>query len=280
MIISLSLGLLAALCWGVHDICVRYVSQRTGIMAAIFTVLCFGALLLAPICVYFGNWEDLTNPALKRASLSGGLFALAAVGLYQAFAIGPVRLVAPIIGSYPILSVGLAAWSGEDISALHVVAVLAIVFGITVVAKGDTENSQGAQRQAILWATASAIGFFGSFAAGQAAAALGAELPIILLTRLAGIFTICCIALPYQINLRSSVAQLPLLAAMGALDAVALAVVIYAGTQTFATFASVTASVFGLVTIVLAWAFLKEKITPKQWMGVFLVFLSIIILGI
>lgn len=280
MIMSLSLGLLAALCWGVHDICVRYVSQRTGIMAAIFTVLCFGALLLAPICVYFGNWEDLTNPALKRASLSGGLFALAAVGLYQAFAIGPVRLVAPIIGSYPILSVGLAAWSGEDISALHVVAVLAIVFGITVVAKGDTENSQGAQRQAILWATASAIGFFGSFAAGQAAAALGAELPIILLTRLAGIFTICCIALPYQINLRSSVAQLPLLAAMGALDAVALAVVIYAGTQTFATFASVTASVFGLVTIVLAWAFLKEKITTKQWMGVFLVFLSIIILGI
>ena len=280
MIMSLSLGLLAALCWGVHDICVRYVSQRTGIMAAIFTVLCFGALLLAPICVYFGNWEDLTNPALKRASLSGGLFALAAVGLYQAFAIGPVRLVAPIIGSYPILSVGLAAWSGEDISALHVVAVLAIVFGITVVAKGDTENSQGAQRQAILWATASAIGFFGSFAAGQAAAALGAELPIILLTRLAGIFTICCIALPYQINLRSSIAQLPLLAAMGALDAVALAVVIYAGTQTFATFASVTASVFGLVTIVLAWAFLKEKITPKQWMGVFLVFLSIIILGI
>tara|TARA_B100000787_G_scaffold95628_1_gene70597 strand:+ start:151 stop:993 length:843 start_codon:yes stop_codon:yes gene_type:complete len=280
MIMSLSLGLLAALCWGVHDICVRYVSQRTGIMAAIFTVLCFGALLLAPICVYFGNWEDLTNPALKRASLSGGLFALAAVGLYQAFAIGPVRLVAPIIGSYPILSVGLAAWSGEDISALHVVAVLAIVFGITVVAKGDTENSQGAQRQAILWATASAIGFFGSFAAGQAAAALGAELPIILLTRLAGIFTICCIALPYQINLRSSVAQLPLLAAMGALDAVALAVVIYAGTQTFATFASVTASVFGLVTIVLAWAFLKEKITTKQWMGVFLVFLSIMILGI
>ena len=280
MIVSLSLGLLAALCWGVHDICVRYVSQRTGIMAAIFTVLCFGALLLAPICVYFGNWEDLTNPALKRASLSGGLFALAAVGLYQAFAIGPVRLVAPIIGSYPILSVGLAAWSGEDISALHVVAVLAIVFGITVVAKGDTENSQGAQRQAILWATASAIGFFGSFAAGQAAAALGAELPIILLTRLAGIFTICCIALPYQINLRSSVAQLPLLAAMGALDAVALAVVIYAGTQTFATFASVTASVFGLVTIILAWVFLKEKITPKQWMGVFLVFLSIIILGI
>ena len=279
MIISLGLGLVAALCWGVHDICVRYVSQHTGIMAAIFTVLCFGALLLAPICIYFGNWEDLTNPALKRAILSGGLFALASIALYQALAIGPVRLVAPIVGSYPILSVGLAAWSGEIIPVLHMVAVLAIIFGITVVARGNSGNSQGAQRLAILWATAGAIGFFGSFASGQAAAALGADLPVILLARLASIFTICCIALPYHINLRPSISQLPLLAAMGVLDAVALAVVIYAGTQTFSTFASVTASIFGLVTIILAWAFLKEKMSPKQWMGVFLVFLSIIFLG-
>ena len=280
MIFSLGLGLVAALCWGVHDICVRYVSQRTGIMAAIFTVLCFGAVLLAPICVYFGNWEDLTNPALKRAFLSGGLFTLAAVALYKAFAIGPVRLVSPIVGSYPILSVGLAAWSGDPISSVHIFSVLAIIIGITIVAKGDSENSQGTQRLAILWATAGAIGFFGSFAAGQSAAALGAELPVILLTRLAGIFTICCIALPYHINLKPSIAQLPLLAAMGVLDAIALAVVIYAGTQKFAAFASVTASVFGLVTVILAWAFLKEKMTPKQWMGVFLVFLSIIFLGV
>jgi drug/metabolite transporter (DMT)-like permease len=159
------------------------------------------------------------------------------------------------------------------------VAVLAIIFGVTVVARGDTGNSQGAQRLAILWATAGAIGFFGTFASGQAAAALGADLPVILLARLASIFTICCIALPYHINLRPSISQLPLLAAMGVLDAVALAVVIYAGTQTFSTFASVTASIFGLVTIILAWAFLKEKMSPKQWMGVFLVFLSIIFLG-
>jgi len=62
MIISLGLGLIAALCWGVHDICVRYVSQRTGIMAAISTVLIFGALLLTPVCIYFGNWADLTCP--------------------------------------------------------------------------------------------------------------------------------------------------------------------------------------------------------------------------
>ena len=280
MIISLGLGLIAALCWGVHDIFVRYVSQRTGIMAAIFTVLIFGAIILAPVCIYFGNWADLTMPAVKRTILSGGLFALGAVGLYKAFAIGPVRLVAPVVGSYPILSVALAMWSGEPVSILQVTAVLLIIFGITIVAQGENENSSGQRHLAILWAVAAAIGFFGTFASGQAAAALGAELPVIWLARLASIFTILCIAWPLRSSLRPSITQLPLLAAMGLLDAVALAAVIYAGTQDFAAFASVTASVFGLVTVILAWVFLKEKMTTLQWAGIVLVFLSIGFLSI
>jgi len=174
MIISLGLGLIAALCWGVHDICVRYVSQRTGIMAAISTVLIFGALLLTPVCIYFGNWADLTMPAIGNSVLSGGLFALAAIALYQAFAIGPVRLVAPIVGSYPILSVALAIWSGEPVAALHIFAVVLIIIGITIVAQGGSDTGAGTRRIAILWAASGAVGFFGSFASGQAAAALGA----------------------------------------------------------------------------------------------------------
>ena len=280
MIISLGLGLIAALCWGVHDIFVRYVSQRTGIMAAVFTASIFGAIILAPICIYYGNWADLTMPAVKRTILSGGLFALGAVGLYKAFAIGPVRLVAPVVGSYPILSVGLAIWSGEPVSILHIIAVLLIIFGIMIVAQGGNDNSSSERHLAFLWAVAAAIGFFGSFASGQAAAALGAELPFIWLARLASISTILCIALPLGVTLRPSLTQLPLLAAMGLLDAVALAVVIYAGTQDFAVFASVTASVFGLVTVILAWVFLKEKITTIQWGGIVLVFLSVGFLSI
>ena len=275
MIISLGLGLIAALCWGVHDICVRYVSQRTGIMAAISTVLIFGALLLTPVCIYFGNWADLTMPAIGNSVLSGGLFALAAIALYQAFAIGPVRLVAPIVGSYPILSVALAIWSGEPVAALHIFAVVLIIIGITIVAQGDSDTGAGTRRIAILWAASGAVGFFGSFASGQAAAALGAELPVIWLARMAAIASILLISLPFRINLKPNRSQLRLLAAMGVLDAIALAVVIYAGTQNFSAFASVTASIFGLVTVILAWVFLKEKMTGLQWTGVLVVFLSI-----
>ncbi len=42
---ALSLGLLAALCWGFHDLAVRYISQSVSVIAALMAVLVAGALL-------------------------------------------------------------------------------------------------------------------------------------------------------------------------------------------------------------------------------------------
>ncbi|MDG2298218.1 MAG: DMT family transporter [Planktomarina sp.] len=280
MITSLTLGLIAALCWGIHDICVRIISQRISIFASIFTVLTVGALILAPICLYFGNWQSLSGPAIRHSVFSGALFTLAVVGLYKAFSIGPVRLVAPIVGSFPILSVGLAIWHGQVIFQFQILAVLAIIFGIFIVAQGDGEDSIQNRNYAIFWAICASVGFFSSFAFGQTAAALGAELPVIWLTRLASILALFCAALPYRTNLLPKISELPILIVMGLLDAVALAVVIYAGTDKFSVFASVAASIFGLITIVLAWIFLKEKMTIIQWFGVLVVFSSIAILTV
>lgn len=280
MIVSLTLGALAALCWGIHDICIRYISQKTGIFPAIFTVLTFGTIILAPVCLYFGNWEDLTGFAIWHSSISGALFTLACIGLYKAFAIGPVSLVAPIVGSYPIMSVGLAIWNGGSITLIQVMSVFGILLGITIVAHGDNDNGTQNRKYAIVWAVSSAVGFFGSFAFGQAAAGLGAELPVIWLARIAGIVALLLITVPLRLDILPNLRQIPTLAVMGLLDATALAVVIYAGTQEFAVFATVTASTFGLVTVVLAWAFLREKMTPKQWLGVTLVFIAVGLIGL
>ena len=280
MIVSLTLGVLAALCWGIHDICIRYISQKTGIFPAIFTVLTFGTIILAPVCLYFGNWENLTGFAIWHSSISGALFTLACIGLYKAFAIGPVSLVAPIVGSYPIMSVGLAIWNGGSITLIQVMSVFGILLGITIVAHGDNDNGTQNRKYAIVWAVSSAIGFFGSFAFGQAAAGLGAELPVIWLARIAGIVALLLITVPLRLDVLPNLRQVPTLAVMGLLDATALAVVIYSGTQEFAVFATVTASTFGLVTVVLAWAFLREKMTPKQWLGVTLVFIAIGLIGL
>jgi len=51
--------------------------------------------------------------------------------------------------------------------------------------------------------------------------------------------------------------------------------VIYAGYMPRPEFAGVAASTFGRATIVLARAFLKERVTPGQWAGVALAFAAI-----
>ena len=97
--LSLILGLCAALAWGVHDICVRYVSQRGGILPALATVLVMGTFVLVPVTLMFGGWQDMTGAAYGFSALSGLCYVFGCIGLYQAFAIGPVRLVAPIMAA-------------------------------------------------------------------------------------------------------------------------------------------------------------------------------------
>jgi uncharacterized membrane protein len=67
---------------------------------------------------------------------------------------------------------------------------------------------------------------------------------------------------------------------MGVLDATALGLVLLAGGLPHPEFASVASSVFGVVTILLAWAFLRERMTLPQWGGVALIFAGIGYLGL
>ena len=72
---------------------------------------------------------------------------------------------------------------------------------------------------------------------------------------------------------------LPLLVLMGALDAVALGLVIYSGTLPRPEFAAVSASLFGLFTVVLAWLVLHESMNRAQWVSVAVTFGGIAYLG-
>ena len=114
---ALSLGLFAALAWAVHDLCLRYVSQRAGVLPALAVVLLTGALLVFPVAAWGGAWQGMSGATLAAAVFSGLAFAAACVGLYKAFQIGPVGLVAPVIGAYPVLSLALAGIEGDPVRA-------------------------------------------------------------------------------------------------------------------------------------------------------------------
>ncbi|MES0864851.1 DMT family transporter [Ruegeria sp. SCPT10] len=274
---ALVLGLLAALCWGFHDLAVRYVSQSVSIIAALMAVLIAGAVLQFGLVAIWSGFAPMPVEAVSYAVASGGFYLLAGLSMYAAFQRGPVRLVAPLVASYPVLSVTLAIWRGSEVSIWHWLAIIAIGLGVSIVSARS--NNDGAEYPSagptIAFSIFAAIGFAATFALGQYAAELGNEFTVSLIGRLTAIPALAVIALASGKSLWPGARALPLLCLMGTLDAVALLCVVSAGGLPNAQYASVAASIFGLLTVVLAWAILQERMSTSQWLGCIIAFSGI-----
>ena len=214
--IALCLGICAAFAWGLHDFCVRSVSQSSGIFASLLTVLASGIIVLTGVALMFSNPMGMTALYYQLSIASGLSFAVAAVALYIAFSIGPVRLVAPIIGAYPILSVGWSTAAGVPLSLAQSVAVLSILTGVSGVAILSDNGQKGLdQNKAIIWATTAAAAFAATFGFGQAAVATGDEALSMLITRTVAFSAVLIMAFLGHQKVKPARAQLPLLIGMG-----------------------------------------------------------------
>lgn len=274
---ALALGLVAAVCWGFHDICVRFLSQKTPISACIITVLTTGLVFHLGLMTFTGGFQPIGSDAIWLSLLAGVLFVIATFGLYAAFQRGPVRVVAPLIAGYPILSVAWAVWMGTEISALQWLAVLAIIVGVAVVAAlSDTSTDETPPLgPTIFYSLIAAAGFAGTFAAGQWAADLSHDMPSTLVTRVLAVALTVLILIMAKQSFLPDRKALPWLIAMGCADGIALWCVLSAGTLPNAQYAAVTSSMFGLLTILLAWVLLKERMTLPQWGGCVVAFAGV-----
>ena len=282
--LALGLGLTAALIWAVHDLLARKVSQGAALLPIIATVLLSGSLVLAPLALVRGDWTAMTGPAIALSTVYGLTYALAGGALYKAFSLAPVRLVSPVIGAYPMLSLIIAHAQGQPVTPTDWLAVAAIVTGIAIVAiaaRDDAPEGYAAPPAIALgWAALSALGFATTFALGQEATRQGEELPVMLIGRFVALMAILVLAVILRAPVRPARGQAWLLALMGAFDAVALGLVTAAGALPRAEYASVTSSLFGVLTVLLAAWFLRERVRPVQWLGIAAVFSGIAVLGL
>lgn len=277
---SLILGLGAALLWGVHDFTIRKISGRAQVSVLLVIVLIIGAVVLAPFALLAPGWGTVTADMVGLSLLSGACYGLACYGHYRAFAIGPVRLVAPICGAYPLFSVAFALLRGQEASALIWLGATAVVGGVALVARGKDSAGNGPSHAAIGWALLAATAFAATFGLAQWAAENGAELPVSLMARGGAVAAVLAFVLLRRPPIHQALPLWPYLAMMAVLDVGALVLITVASGFTNPEIAPVAASVFGLVTILLAWRLLAEPMTVPQWLGVSIVFGGIILLGL
>lgn len=274
---ALILGLIAALCWGFHDICVRFLSLKTPLSACIFAVLATGLLFHLGLMGVTDGFAPITTEALWYSLGAGVFFVIATFGLYHAFARGPVRLVAPLIAAYPILSVVLATAGGAVITPVQWAAVAAIAVGVAIVAalSDNSTDEVPPNGPTILFSLIAAVGFAGTFTLGQHAAELSGEMPTTLVTRVLAMALTVVILLAFKLHFWPGRRALPLLIAMGIADGIALLCVLKAGSLPDPQYAAVTSSMFGLLTVLLAWLLLKERISLPQWGGCLVAFCGV-----
>ena len=282
--LALGFGLTAALIWAIHDLLARKLSQGATLLPIVVMVLATGCVVLLPLTWALGDWTRMTAGAWAAAIACGFAFAVAIGSLYRAFSLAPVRLVSPVIGAYPLLTLIIAVAQGRAVTPTDWLAVTLIVVGIAIVAvaaRGDGPELYAAPPAvAIGWAALSAAGFAATFAFGQVAARMGSELPVILISRIVALLAILGLATTKGSNLRPSRTQIGILSVMGIFDAAALGLVTASGSLPKAEYASVTSSLFGVLTIILAAWILKETVRAVQWLGIGAVFIGIAVLGV
>ncbi len=277
---ALTMGLAAALAWGVHDLLVRRISQGWNVLGQILTIAAIGAAVL--LVLGGRDLSRLSGFAVSCAALAGVSYVVACIGLYRAFGLAPVRVVSPVVAAYPLLSMLAAVVSGKVVPTADWLAVVAVVAGVALVAilAGDDEVLPGSRRAALLWAALGAAGFAATFALGQEASVGNLSLAAGLITRTTAVLCLLVILAVQRPSLEPVRRNWRLLLIMGVLDTVALALVMLAGGWPHAEYASVAASLFGVVTIALAWLVLGEKLRPAQGLGIALVFAGIAVLAL
>jgi drug/metabolite transporter (DMT)-like permease len=314
--LAIILGLTGAVCWGGADFAARFASRRVGAYRTLFFMQFFGFIALSVYLKFRGGFLEGIAPGWHPwvlAALAGVINMIASLSLYYSFQIGVMSIVAPVSSAYPALTVALAIASGERITALRGAGLVVTLVGVILAAttftpsaanpasagpvnanpvkesptKGTATKETAAKETAHLtkgvgWALLAALGFgvLFWFLGFYVIPAVGPTISVWVI-RLTSFTVLALAAAPARQSLKLPIGSVWWqLAAVGFLDTAAF-VANNAGLRTGqVSVVSVLASLYGAVTVLLAWIFLREKLERSQWLGIILIFAGIVLVSI
>jgi drug/metabolite transporter (DMT)-like permease len=274
-------GLLAAVGWGGADFLGTVSTRRVGVARTLWVMCVTGTLGLVLLAPFTGQ----SVPALSRWWLAAVGLAFGNVAgmllLYRSFAVGTLSIVSPIASSYTVVMGVLAFASGERLPGLTLAGTGMLVAGVLFVARGSRSGAVAGLagvREAGAAALAMGVTFW---ALSDVAAELG-WLWTVLVLRLVQLACLSgFLALSPSPRTGSIERQLlPLLVVAGLLDTTGLAALNLGLTHAYATTTGALSSLYAAVAIVLAWLFLRERLSPLQWSGIAAIFAGILMVSL
>ena len=259
------LALLSSALWGVADFLGGTASRR--LRALVVVGLSQGAalLVLVPLVLVAGE-----RPASVWAGVGAG--ALGVVGLgafYTALARGTMGVVAPIAALGAVLPVVAGLVQGEQPSGLQLAGIAVAVVGV-VLASGP-ELSGGASPLPLVLAGIAAVGFgmvAVLLAEGSEGGGAGAVLVVLVVMRCTSVLLLAALWAAARVPLAAGRGDARALVAVGLFDVGANACFAVAAQSGLLSVVGVLASLYPVVTVLLARQLHAERLAPVQVVGV------------
>ena len=288
--LAIALALGASVCWGSGDFFGGLATRRATLWAVVVGSQAAGLAGAVVVVLVSGHgWPGLG--ALWPVLLGGIAGSVAIATFYKALAIGTMSIIAPISATSVLIPFMTGLASGERPSLVQLAGAVLAAAGVLLAVSerarsGDRigaapvpgepaiEPPAGArtptrrdQRRAVILSLIAAVGI-GLMLIGFDATAAHDPLWAMLGGRISSVifFTVFLLILRPRIGL--SRAALPMIVLIGLLDTGANGLFSLATTQGYLSIVAVLGSLYPVVTVVLAYALLRERLAPHQLAGV------------
>jgi len=253
------LALLSSLLWGSADFLGGILSRR---LPAVLVVACSqvaGLLAVGVVAVASGALDAPTGylPWALAAGLTG---VIGLVAFYAALAAGTMGVVSPIAALGVVVPVLVGFAQGERPGSLQVVGIVIAIAGV-VLASGPELSGKAGVRPLVL-AVVAAFGFGGA-----------------LLSIAKGSREVRAKRAGAPRGARLEARDLVLLAVVGVADAAANLTFGWASTRGLVSVAAVLGSLYPVVTVLLAWLLLHERLGRVQTIGVAGALAGVVLIG-
>jgi drug/metabolite transporter (DMT)-like permease len=273
---ALFLALGASLAWGVADFVGPLWGRTWGTLRVLLWAELGGLVAIALAVLIRGeppaHWAVLyAIPASLAGTL--GLYAY-----YRGMAVGAMTVVAPIAGASAVIPVAFGIATGDQPSGVQVAGIACAIAGVTL---ASIEQSTGGARVAagVGLAILAAIGF-GFYFPPMHAAGKADFWWASLIFRTTAVLIVGAVVAAKRPTLRLPRKALIIVLAVGIADTLGNVLFAASAGHGLISLTSVLASLYPVVTVLLAARFLHERLAPLQWLGTGLTLTGVVLIAV
>jgi drug/metabolite transporter (DMT)-like permease len=268
-----ALALVASLIWGGAD----FVGGTLSRSLAPATVMLWSTVLVFPVLVVVVIVSgDLVLDAttVGWGALAGVSGALGISSLYQGLATGVMGVVAPISTTAVLVPVLVGVGTGEELAGLKVAGIVVAILGVVLAGGPHLREFRTGGHVPILWALAAALGI-GASLVGLAYGSETSSVSTLLVQRVVYVAVLVGVVLAVRSERRPEPTQVPALAVLGLGDISANGLFAVAARSGPLAVIAVVASLYPVVTVLLARQLQGERLARVQVAGVLAAFVGV-----